>query len=163
MQILNGIQGEKIDRIQTVVSSSTITPNADIEDGVDISDLAVNTTFAAPIGTPTNGQRLLFRIEDDGTIRTLTWNAIYFTNTISPPTETIVGKITTVGFIYSTVNGLNKWVCVSSDQTLNSLLPTQTGNNGKFLQTDGSNVSWQTASGGSGLTQPQVMARSLGC
>lgn len=40
---------------------------------------------------------------------------------------------------------------------LNALLPSQTGNNGKFLQTDGSNTSWQTATGGSGLTFTEVM------
>lgn len=56
----------------------------------------------------------------------------------------------------ATISGTN-----TGDQTLNGLLPTQTGNSGKVLQTDGANTSWQTASGG--LSQPQVMARSLGC
>jgi hypothetical protein len=56
----------------------------------------------------------------------------------------------------ATISGTN-----TGDQTLNGLLPTQTGNAGKVLQTDGANTSWQTASGG--LTQPQVMARALGC
>lgn len=32
---------------------------------------------------------------------------------------------------------------------LNNLLPSQSGSNGKFLQTDGTNTSWATASGGS--------------
>lgn len=32
---------------------------------------------------------------------------------------------------------------------LNSLLPTQTGNSGKVLQTDGTNASWEDAAGGS--------------
>jgi len=36
----------------------------------------------------------------------------------------------------------------TGDQTLTSLLPTQTGNAGKVLQTDGSIATWQTASGG---------------
>lgn len=44
-----------------------------------------------------------------------------------------------------------------------ALFPSQTGNNGKYLSTNGSTLSWETVSGGSGLTQPQVMARSLGC
>jgi hypothetical protein len=34
----------------------------------------------------------------------------------------------------------------TGDQTLNSLLPTQTGNNGKALFTDGTNATWQTPS-----------------
>jgi hypothetical protein len=36
----------------------------------------------------------------------------------------------------------------TGDQTLNSLLPAQTDNNGKVLQTDGTNATWQTVSGG---------------
>jgi hypothetical protein len=35
-------------------------------------------------------------------------------------------------------------------QTLNELLPAQTGNAGKFLTTDGTNTSWATVSGGGG-------------
>jgi hypothetical protein len=35
-------------------------------------------------------------------------------------------------------------------------IPSQTGNAGKFLKTDGSDLSWDTAGGGSGLTQQQV-------
>lgn len=38
---------------------------------------------------------------------------------------------------------------------LNNILPSQTGNNGKVLQTDGTNTSWTTVSG-SGLTQMQI-------
>ncbi|MBS1797465.1 MAG: hypothetical protein JSS81_26820 [Acidobacteria bacterium] len=38
----------------------------------------------------------------------------------------------------------------TGDQTLNSLLPSQTGNAGKVLQTDGTNAAWQTPSGGGG-------------
>lgn len=52
---------------------------------------------------------------------------------------------------------------LDGNASLNTILPPQTGNNGKVLQTDGTNTSWQTVSGGSGLTQPQVMARALGC
>lgn len=35
----------------------------------------------------------------------------------------------------------------SADEFSNSFLPSQTGNNGKVLQTDGTNTSWQTISG----------------
>ncbi|WP_415061560.1 SUMF1/EgtB/PvdO family nonheme iron enzyme [Bdellovibrio sp.] len=36
---------------------------------------------------------------------------------------------------------------------VNSLLPAQTGNGGKYLKTDGTNVSWETAASSGGLTQ----------
>jgi len=35
-------------------------------------------------------------------------------------------------------------------------IPDQTGNNGKYLTTDGSSLSWATVTGGSGLSQQQV-------
>lgn len=38
-------------------------------------------------------------------------------------------------------------------------IPTQSGNAGKFLTTDGSTVAWETVASGSGLTQAQVLTR----
>jgi len=38
--------------------------------------------------------------------------------------------------------------------SLNELLPTQTGNAGKYLKTDGTTVSWETVSGDGGSTSP---------
>lgn len=38
----------------------------------------------------------------------------------------------------------------TANAALNALLPTQTGNANKYLQTDGTNTSWQTAAGGGG-------------
>lgn len=40
---------------------------------------------------------------------------------------------------------------------LNNLLPTQTSNSGKVLQTDGTNASWQTAAGGGAPTTSQYV------
>lgn len=51
----------------------------------------------------------------------------------------------------ATISGTN-----TGDQTLNGLLPTQTGNNGKALVTDGTNASWQTVSGGGGSGEWQL-------
>lgn len=42
----------------------------------------------------------------------------------------------------------------TSTAALNALLPTQTSNSGKVLQTDGTNSSWQTVSGGGGMADP---------
>lgn len=39
----------------------------------------------------------------------------------------------------------------TANTALNALLPSQTGNSGKVLQTDGSNSNWVTPSGSSGL------------
>lgn len=40
----------------------------------------------------------------------------------------------------------------TANAALNALLPSQTGNSGKFLTTDGSNTSWGSASGGGTVT-----------
>lgn len=45
----------------------------------------------------------------------------------------------------ATIGGTN-----TGDQTLNSLLPSQAGNSGKFLTTDATNASWATVSSSSG-------------
>lgn len=60
-------------RIGTISSASTITPTADTADQYNVTALATNPTIAAPSGTPTDGQKLILRILDNGTSRTLTW------------------------------------------------------------------------------------------
>lgn len=44
----------------------------------------------------------------------------------------------------------------NASTAINNLLPAQTGNSGKVLSTDGSNVSWTTVSGGGGGTVTSV-------
>lgn len=66
---------------------------------------------------------------------------------VSTGTQTFAGAKTFTGAISaSNLSGTN-----TGDQTLNSLLPTQTGHSGEFLTTDGTNSSW--ASGGGGGSQ----------
>lgn len=58
-------------RVGTETSSATSTPTADSVDQWNVTALAVDDTFAAPTGTPTDGQNLLIRIKDNGTARVL--------------------------------------------------------------------------------------------
>jgi hypothetical protein len=89
-------------RVGTTASSATITPDADANDVYTVTALAANATIAAPSGTPTGAQQLLIRIKDDGTARTLTWNAIYRASTdFALPTTTTAGKTMYVQFIYN--------------------------------------------------------------
>jgi hypothetical protein len=76
-----------------------------------ISALAVTATFGAPTGTPVNGQKLILRIYDNGTQRTLNWNAIYNTAGVTLPTTTTVGKYTYVGLLYNSTSV--KWTAVA--------------------------------------------------
>lgn len=99
-----------------------------------------------------------------GTIGTGTWNGSIISPTYggtginnASRTLTINTNSGTLDFTSSsttltvannaTVSGTN-----TGDQTLNSLLPSQTGNSGKVLQTDGSNPSWSDNYGTFGIT-----------
>ncbi len=50
----------------------------------------------------------------------------------------------------------------TANAALNAFLPSQTGNGTKFLQTDGTNTSWQTASGGSSTVYQATFKHSSG-
>jgi hypothetical protein len=91
-------------RIGTVASASTITPTSDASDQYNVTALAVPATFAVPSGTPTDGQKLIIRILDNGTARALTWTTTaggYRVVGTVLPTTTIASKTTYVGCIYN--------------------------------------------------------------
>jgi hypothetical protein len=94
-------------RVGTTASSSTPTPDADANDMYTVTALAAGATFGAPTGTPTNGQRLVIRIKDNGTARTLAFNAIYRAIGITLPTTTVISKTIYLGMIYNSAD--TKW------------------------------------------------------
>lgn len=95
-------------RVGTETSSATSTPNIDLYDQWNVTALAVSDTFAAPSGTPTDGQNLIIRIKDDGTARGLLWNAIYRASSDLPlPSTTVVNKTLYLGFKYN--SAATKW------------------------------------------------------
>ena len=63
-------------------------------------------------GTPTNFQKLIFRIKDDGTARAITRGSDFEAKGVALPTTTTISKVLTTGFIYDTVT--SKWGCVAS-------------------------------------------------
>jgi hypothetical protein len=77
-----------------------------------ITAQAEAAAFAAPSGTPANGDSLLIRVEDDGSNRALTWNAIYEAAGVTMPTTTTAGKKLYIGFIYNSTD--SKWDCIAS-------------------------------------------------
>jgi len=92
------------ERVGTVASSATITPVGDDNDLYTVTALATNTTIASPSGTPTNGQKLMIRIKDNGVTRTLTWNAIYNVVGVTLPTDTTAEKTHYIGCVYNSSN-----------------------------------------------------------
>lgn len=101
-------------RVVAMTDGATITPNSDTTDMGTVT-LGGNRTMAAPSGTPTDGQKLMLRITQDGTPpRTITWNAIYvFGADVATPTlSTTSGAVDYIGFVYSTAS--TKWHCIAA-------------------------------------------------
>lgn len=96
------------DRVVAAGSTSgTITPTGDTADIYTMLGLTGTTTIAAPSGTPTNGQKLILRIRDNGTARTLTWtttSGAYRAIGVTLPTTTTISKLIYVGCIYNSTD-----------------------------------------------------------
>jgi hypothetical protein len=103
--------------VSTTASSATPTPTGHARSNdFDVTALATNPTFAAPSGTPINGNMLTIRIKDDGTPRTLAFNAIYRAGAIPLPTTTIANKTMFIGFKYNSAS--STWDLIASVDNL---------------------------------------------
>ena len=91
-------------RVSSTASASSVTPDLSSFDLYAFTALAETLTINAPIGTPVNGDKLLFRILDNGTSRTLTWNGTFTAIGVTLPTSTTASKMTYVGCIYNAAN-----------------------------------------------------------
>lgn len=101
-------------RVSTSASSSSLTPTIASFDQYMYTALAANLTINAPTGTPVNGNKLLFAIKDNGTSRTLTWNAAFAPAGIDMPTSTTPNKWHYIGFIYNATAA--KWHCIAATE-----------------------------------------------
>jgi len=97
-------------RITSRVSSaasvtSPLAWNSDSFDQYAINSLANSLTINADAGTPTDGQKMVFRINDNGTARALTWTTgtakSFRAVGTSLPTTTVANKTLYVGCIYN--------------------------------------------------------------
>lgn len=81
-----------------------------------------------------------------------------------PNTITIgLGAITPTSVAATgTVTGTNISGSNTGDQTLNSLLPSQSGNNGKVLSTDGTDAFWVTVGSGTGTVTSVALSGNSG-
>ena len=84
----------------------TVTADSNSYDLVDITPTG-NFTIATPTGSPTEGQKLLIRIRDNGTARTITWQVgTWRALGVTLPTTTMVNKTMYIGAVY---NGNGVW------------------------------------------------------
>ena len=101
-------------RVNSVVSGSTITPTSDTVDQYNVTALAVPGTFASPSGTPTDGQRLTIRVKDAGTAQPITWasgTGGYRAFGSSLPSTTTAGKTTYLTCVYNNADSV--WDVIS--------------------------------------------------
>jgi len=98
------LTNKRIDpRVVSAASASTLTPSIATADVYAYTALAANLTINAPTGTPVDGDKLIFRILDNGTTRNLDFTA-YTAIGVTLPTATTASKTTYVGCIYNANN-----------------------------------------------------------
>ena len=91
-------------RTSTAASTATLAPDIQAADQYNLTAQAVGLTVDAPTGIPVDGNKLLFRILDNGSAQTITWNATYTAIGVTLPTATTASKMVYVGCIYNATN-----------------------------------------------------------
>jgi hypothetical protein len=101
--------------LRTAVASAsgngTLTPTSNTCNQFNVQVTGGSVNFAAPSGSPTDGQKLIIRITDDSSLWGLTWNAIYREIGVPLPNATVPTKTIYVGCIYNTTAA--KWDVVA--------------------------------------------------
>lgn len=90
-------------RVQSVTSSATVTAIS-TNDLVTITAQDVGLTLENPTGAFVEGQSLIFRIKDDGTAQTITYDSDFRAIGVVAPTTTVASKTTYIGCIYNSTD-----------------------------------------------------------
>lgn len=88
-------------------TSGNFTIDGDTTDLYVAEGLSGAITFLQPSGTPVNGQKLMIRIEDNGTSRGITWtttSGAFRAVGVTLPTTTTAGKVTYIGCVYNSTD-----------------------------------------------------------
>lgn len=110
-------------RVTSRVNAQTTTTspfawNSDSYDQQSFSALANALTINADAGTPTDGQRAMFRFKDNGTARALTWTTgtsnSFRAIGVTLPTTTVISKTVYVGCVYNVAD--SRWDAVAVAQ-----------------------------------------------
>lgn len=105
-------------RITSITDAATITPTSDSSDQYNVTALAQTATLASPSGTPTDGQKLVLRLKDNGVARALTWttgsSGSYRAVGVTLPTTTVISKTVYIGCIWNAAD--SRWDAVAVAQ-----------------------------------------------
>lgn len=88
-------------------TSGSLTPNGDTTDLYNALGLTGAITLNAPSGTPVDGQKLIIRLEDNGTGRGITWttsSGAFRAVGVTLPTTTVASKVTYIGCVYNSTD-----------------------------------------------------------
>ena len=85
----------------TAVTATAPAINSNTCNFYTLTALATAATFAAPTGTPVDGQLLTIRIKDNGTAQTLAWNAVFRAVNCTLPTTTVINRALYVSARYN--------------------------------------------------------------
>lgn len=106
------LTNKRIDpRVSSTASASSVTPDIASYDQYCFTAQAATLTINAPTGTPVDGNKLIFRILDNGTSQTLSWDSTYTAIGVILPTSTSIGKTTYVGCLYNAAS--TRWDVVA--------------------------------------------------
>ena len=102
----------------SVSSGGTLTINSDNVDHQVLSTSGGTVTIAIPTGSPSNGQKLMVRIKDNGSATTLSWTTTaggwrIIGSTL--PTTTTANKTIYVGSIYNSADSYWDVVAVATE------------------------------------------------
>lgn len=138
-QMLDGVGSALVGESdsQTLTNKTINSSNNTIT--LDASDITTGTLADARIASTSITQH-----EGDITIGNLN----------GAPTGAVVGTNDTQTLTNKTID--------ADSNSITNIFPDQSGNSGKFLSTDGTNLSWETAGGGGGSSLPEVIELSLG-
>lgn len=80
-----------------------------------ISAIGLAATYVVAVPSqPLADQKLIYRFKDNGTARTITWNAIFRAVGATLPVTTVINKTTYVGCVYNAVD--SKWDVIAVSQ-----------------------------------------------
>jgi len=109
-------------RVNTVTTTGTVTPMGDSSDQYEV--IATGTlTIAAPSGTPTDGQKLMLRVKNNGTVtaQAITWtttSGAYRVIGVTLPTATPSNATTGVAYVGCVYNSADTYWDVLAVGTL---------------------------------------------
>lgn len=120
MSAENGIKvtGVIYTEVSSSASGTSLTLDLSYQGFKAYTALADNLTINAPTmtggGTILDGMKIMLRIKDNGTSRTLTWNAIFRAIGVTLPTTTTISKTLYVGCIYNSTD--TKWDVIAATE-----------------------------------------------